>query len=44
MNAASAAGLTAGGWLFLIAAWGIIASVTAFCFLRVLKTQGKNKS
>lgn len=37
-------GLNAGGWSFLIAAWGFILAVTLFCFKRVLSTHNQNKA
>jgi len=37
-------GLNAGGWIFLIAAWGFILAVTFFCFKRVLGTHNQNKA
>jgi hypothetical protein len=33
-------GMSPGGWLMLIVAWGSIISLTAFCFSRVLRSQG----
>jgi hypothetical protein len=33
---APAAGLTFGGVLFMLLAWGSIASLSAWCFLRIL--------
>lgn len=36
-----AIGLSFGGWIFLIGAWGIIISVTVFCFVRLLQNHEK---
>lgn len=41
MNAVPASGLTAGGWLFLALAWGLIIGMTIFCFYRLFATQDK---
>lgn len=30
-------GMTTEGWIFLFLAWGVILSLTAFCFYKVLK-------
>jgi hypothetical protein len=38
-----AAGLTTGGWIFLILAWGSIISVTVFCLRRILRAQGREE-
>ncbi len=32
-------GLTTGGWIFLIIAWGCVISLTVYCFTRVLKSE-----
>ncbi|MGH7455486.1 MAG: hypothetical protein ACRENG_29300 [bacterium] len=37
-------GLNAGGWIFIIAAWGFILVTTIFCFKRVLGTQNQKKA
>lgn len=29
--------MNTGGWIFLLASWGLILAVTVFCFRRVLK-------
>jgi hypothetical protein len=42
-GAAEAAGLSPGGWIFLIAAWSGIGAVTAYCFYKVLKTQDRDR-
>jgi hypothetical protein len=36
------AGLTLGGWIFVVIAWGSIITATAFCFWRVLSGKDKN--
>ena len=35
--------LTAGGWVFLILAWGGILALTLFSFYRLIKTQDRKK-
>jgi hypothetical protein len=35
-----AAGLTAGGLVFLLLAWGAILAATAFCLMRLFRTRG----
>jgi hypothetical protein len=37
-------GLNAGGVIFLLTAWGVILTVTVFCFKRVLGTQNQKKA
>ena len=34
-------GLNLGGWIFIATAWGLILTVTVFCFKRVLGSQGR---
>lgn len=34
--------MTTEGWIFLILAWGVILSLTAYCFNKVLKGNNKN--
>ena len=41
MGGAASAGMMAGGWLFLLLAWGLILGETVFCFRKLLKTQGR---
>ncbi len=41
MSAIPTTGLTAGGWLFLVLAWGVIFGVTVFCFHRLFQTQDR---
>lgn len=41
MSAIPATGLTAGGWLFLVLAWGVIIGVAVFCFRRLFQTQDR---
>jgi glycerol uptake facilitator-like aquaporin len=36
-------GLNAGGWIFIVVAWGFIWALTIFCFKRVLSTHGDKK-
>lgn len=36
-------GLSPGGLLFLILAWGGIVGVTAYCFYRLLKTRDRTR-
>ncbi len=31
------------GWLFLVAGWGLIIWLTAYCVVKVFKAEGKNK-
>jgi hypothetical protein len=35
-------GMTTEGWIFLFLAWGVILSLTAFCFYKVLKGNNTN--
>jgi hypothetical protein len=35
--------MTAAGWIFLILSWGMIISLTALCFIRVIKSIKKEK-
>ena len=44
MSGAPSTGLTAGGWLFFLLAWGLIVGLTLFCFRKLLKTQNRKKS
>ncbi|MDZ7359469.1 MAG: hypothetical protein ONB46_01905 [candidate division KSB1 bacterium] len=37
-------GMSLGGWIFLVAAWGSILTVTIFCFKRVLSTHNQKKA
>lgn len=37
-------GLTLGGWIFLIAAWSTIFSVTVYCFVRLLQSNDRAKA
>jgi hypothetical protein len=37
-------GLNAGGWIFIIVAWGCILTTTIFCFKRVLGKHGQKKN
>jgi glycerol uptake facilitator-like aquaporin len=32
-------GMTIGGWIFIVCAWGFILSITIFCFARVFGTR-----
>ena len=41
MSGLPATGLTAGGWLFLVIAWGVIIGVTVYCFRRLFQTQDR---
>lgn len=41
MSAVPATGLTAGGWLFLVLAWGVIIGVTVYCFSRLFQAQDR---
>ena len=41
MSAVPSTGLTAGGWLFLVLAWGVIVGVTVYCFYRLFQTQDR---
>ena len=36
-------GLNAGGWVFLLGAWGGIIVVTAYCFYKLLATRDRKK-
>lgn len=38
-----AGGLSAGGWLFLLLAFGGILGVTLYCFYRLLKTRDRTQ-
>jgi hypothetical protein len=38
-----ATGLTLGGLLFMLLAWGGIGAVTAFCFYRILVTRDRGR-
>ncbi len=38
---AGPAGLTSGGVVFLLLAWGGIFALTLFCFYKLFKTQGR---
>jgi hypothetical protein len=41
--AGAVSGLSPGGWAFLLLAWGGIAALTAYCFLKVLRTQVRKR-
>jgi hypothetical protein len=34
-------GLTTGGLIFLILAWGSVTTLTVYCFLKVIKSEKK---
>jgi len=37
----NASGLNLSGWVFIAAAWGMILTISIFCFKRVLGTHDK---
>lgn len=34
-------GLTIGGWIFFIIGWGLIGTLTVYCFSKVLRIEAK---
>jgi hypothetical protein len=40
---AMATGLNAGGWIFLLASWGLIIGLTIWCFVKLLAGNKSNQ-
>jgi type IV secretory pathway TrbD component len=40
---AMATGLNVGGWIFLLASWGLIIGVTIWCFAKLLASNKSNQ-
>ncbi len=38
-----ATGLNLGGWIFLLASWGVIIGVTIWCFVKLLAGSKSNQ-
>lgn len=36
--------MTTGGWIFLIMGWGVIISLTTYCFVKVMKSIKKTET